>query len=78
MLAPIDQLRLRLEDSQRARLRGQLATDTIAMLREAVAAGFTDVNRVRDEPLFTPIRGDAAYRAVLVTIELPRDVFARP
>jgi hypothetical protein len=76
MLAPVDQLPLRLNASQRARLRHSLADDTIAMLREAVAAGFKDVGRLRSESLLAPIHDQAAYRELLASLELPRDVFA--
>ena len=78
MLAPVDRLPLRLDASQRARLRERLADETIAMLCEAVAAGFSDVTRLSGEPLFAPIRDTAAFRAIIATRELPRDVFAPP
>ncbi len=76
MLAQVDRLPLRLDASQRTRLRKSLADDTIALLREAVAVGFKDAGRLRSEPLLTPFRTNAAYQALLAAPELPRDVFA--
>ena len=50
--------------------------DTIAMLREAVADGFDDARRLHGEAVLTPIRAEAAFRAISLAMSLPRDVFA--
>lgn len=68
MLAQVDRLPLRLDASQRTRLRKSLADDTIALLREAVAVGFKDAGRLRSEPLLTPFRTNAAYQALLAAL----------
>ena len=40
--------------------------DTIAMLREAVAVGFTDAKGLRSEVLLGPIRGCASFRGLFL------------
>jgi hypothetical protein len=49
-----------------------------SMLREAVAGGFKDVGRLRNEPAFAPIRCTPEFQAIVSDLELPSDRFARP
>ncbi len=58
--------------------RQRLVEGTLAMLREAAAAGFKDAKRLRNEPAFAPIRSLPEGQAILADIEFPADPFARP
>ena len=48
------------------------------MLRGAVAAGFRDAKRLRNEPAFAPILSRPEGRAILADVEFPTEPFARP
>jgi len=77
-LGPIDRLPTKLDARRQRDRRRQTVDDTIAMLREAVADGFKDAKKVRDEPAFEPIRPTPEFQAIVSDLDFPRDPFARP
>jgi len=62
--------------SQLEARRARLSADAVAMLREAVADGFRDARRLRNEPKLDPIRSDPGFAAVLAGLDFPADSFA--
>ncbi len=63
------------DDRQRERRRRSVA-DSIALLRQAVADGFQDVDRVRGDSVLEPLRADPAYVAILADLEFPANPLA--
>ena len=48
----------------------------VPLLRAAFAAGFVDVEKIRNEPAFGPFQSDSAFQAILCDSEFPRAPFA--
>jgi serine/threonine protein kinase len=60
--------------------RGHAIAEGIAMLREAIAAGFRDLGRLRNDPQLAPMRGSPEFHALILEIldlQFPADVFAQ-
>ncbi len=55
--------------------RAHLASEAIAMLREAAADGFRDARRVRNEPAFERLRSRMDFQTLLMDLEFPADPF---
>jgi hypothetical protein len=56
--------------------RRRYEEEAVAMLREAVADGFKDIGRVRNESLFTSFRSDPEFRAIMLDLQFPNDPIA--
>jgi hypothetical protein len=55
--------------------RRRYEEEAFAMLREAVADGFRDARRLRNDPEFAPLRSAPAFRAIIPDLEFPTDPF---
>jgi hypothetical protein len=55
--------------------RGHAIAEGVAMLREAVAAGFRDLGRLRNDPLLAPLRGNPEFQALILDLQFPADAF---
>jgi len=77
-LVAIDRSPPKLDARDIATRRHRLVEGTLAMLREAVAAGFKDAKRLRNEPAFAPIYLLPEGQAIVADLEFPTDPFARP
>ncbi len=51
--------------------------EAVTMLREAVADGFKDLNRLLRQPEFASLHSDPAFRAIVLDLQFPADPFAR-
>ena len=58
--------------------RERLANHTLAMLREAAAAGFHNGAAVRTEPAFATLAGNPEFQSIVADLEFPVKAFARP
>ena len=66
----------KLSPAQLATWRRRYEEETTAMLREAVATGFRDAKRLRDDQEFASFRSDPAFQAIILDLEFPTDPFA--
>ena len=57
--------------------RAALADRAIVLLRQAVAAGWNDIARMRRDTLLDPLRERPDFQALLLDVAFPRDPFAR-
>ncbi len=67
----------KLDAQQLEQRRRRFMADAVAVLHQAVADGIKDAARLKNEPLFDPIRSDPAFRAILDGLDFPVDPFAR-
>ena len=58
--------------------RRRFVENAVMMVREAVANGFTDTERLRNEPALAPIRSAPDFRALMSDLVFPREPFAQP
>jgi hypothetical protein len=75
-IGPVDRLPSGLDGQRRAAIRATVVDDTMAMLREAVRAGFADRARFREELPLEPIRETSAFQALLQDVAFPAEPFA--
>ena len=68
----------KLNDQQLDQRRRRFAAGAVALLRQAVADGFHDAARLRNESLFEPLRTDPGFRAILADLDFPVEPFAKP
>jgi hypothetical protein len=68
----------RLDSHQLQARRRRFLADAIAMLREAVADGYKNAKKVRDEPAFAPIRSTPEFQVIVCDLQFPSDPFERP
>jgi len=72
MLGPIDRLPSKLAKRLLEIRRRGIVADTIAMLHEAVACGFKDAGRLRNEQAFASIRSTREFQAIMSDLDFPR------
>jgi tetratricopeptide (TPR) repeat protein len=58
-----------LDDAERDRLRREYADRALDLLRQAVAQGFTDTDRLKEDGALDPVRSRAAFRELLAAVE---------
>ncbi len=68
----------KLDAQQLATRRGRYRKNAMAMLHEAVADGFKDLGRVRNDPLFTSFRSDPEFQAIMLDMQFPTFPIAPP
>jgi hypothetical protein len=56
----------------------RFADRAMGVLRRAVAAGFRDAARIRDDRDLAPLRDRADFRMLLMDLSFPAEAFARP
>ena len=49
----------------------------VEMIRQAVASGFRDVDRLRNDPQLAPLRGSPEFQTLILDLQFPADAFAR-
>src|SRR5262249_61543735 len=54
-----------LDEAKRKELVGRYADRSLALLQQAVARGFKGAARIKQEPIFQPIRGREEFKKVL-------------
>ena len=68
----------KLDARQLAAQREELVAGCVATLREAVAEGFKDLDKVRNEPAFDAIRPWPEFQAIVLDLAFPSEPFATP
>jgi hypothetical protein len=61
-----------------AACRRRLVDQAIAMIQQAVADGFNDVERLRSDPWLGTINADPRFSAIVADLGFPADPFAHP
>ena len=74
----VGRLPTRLTPRELSARRERLANHTLAMLREAAAAGFHNGASVRTEPAFASLAGNPEFQSIVADLEFPVKAFARP
>ena len=64
------------DSSQCMAYRRRLADDAIAMVGQAIALGFKDVQRIKSDPWLGPVRSDRRFQAVVADLLFPLEPFA--
>jgi hypothetical protein len=59
----------RLDEARRKELAGTYTERALALLRQAVAQGFKDAARMRENPDFKPLRGREEFKKLLAEVE---------
>ncbi len=72
----IVELPSKLGRDQLEKQRGHAIAEGVAMLREAVAAGFRGLARLRNDPQLALLRGNSEFQALILDLQFPADVFA--
>ncbi len=77
-IKPLDHVSTQSKASRAEHLRRQFVADALAMLHEAIAAGFRDATQLRTDPRLAPLRSESEFQVILSGLEFPAEPFAGP